>query len=51
MEKLQRVRMNILKANINDDIKLRMIARLDEAIANYDRDTEERRFVDKVLLS
>ena len=51
MEKLQRAKENILRANINDELKRRMIRRLDEAIENYDRDTEEKRFVDKVLMS
>ena len=51
MEKLQRVKENILRANVDDAIKQRMLNRLDEAIKNYDRNPEERRFVDSVLMS
>ncbi len=51
MEKLQRVRDCIRKADINLCLKMRMLRRLDEAINDYDRDKEERRFVDKVLMS
>lgn len=51
MEKLQRVRENISKADIGLCIKMRMLRRLDEAINEYDNNPEERRFVDKVLMS
>lgn len=51
MEKLQRARENILRANIDDDLKTRFLRRLDEAIENYDRNPEERRDLDSILMS
>ena len=51
MEKLQRAKEYIRKAKIDLNRKMRMLRRLDEAIENYDRNPEEKRFVDSVLMS
>ena len=51
MEKLQRAKEYIRKAKIDLNRKMRMLRRLDEAIENYDRNPEERRQLDKVLMS